>query len=345
MRRAERARIVLLAAEGRTSKQIARILDLSPVTVRRWRARFALFGVAGISADAPRSGHRKGAGSPSVAAILERTRSARPTNGVRWTTRTLAKELGVSHTTIAKAWRSSGVHPPRYRRWRLAPDPRPTDRTIDVAGIYVDPPRTVLALSIDLLGSLPDWNARSVGHHRTPGEPARSDRRPPGRVEQLAETVRALDALAPGGASWGLTSRELLMFLESVNERTTHVSEIHLLTDADSISQDPRILRWIDRHPHFHLVTPHADQPISSLVREWLQPPGTASRPSAGLPSLPRLERSLGTFLSGATRFGRPFAWTRSGAVSHWRGSSDDTLSGSSPQSWDISSGSRFERP
>ncbi|MGC2288783.1 MAG: helix-turn-helix domain-containing protein, partial [Thermoplasmata archaeon] len=89
VRQAERARIVLLAAEGRPNNEIGSLLQLSPVTVRRWRSRFALLGMTGISGDAPRSGHKKGPRTPTVAAILERTRVARPTNGVRWTTRTL----------------------------------------------------------------------------------------------------------------------------------------------------------------------------------------------------------------------------------------------------------------
>ncbi len=342
VRRAERARIVLLAAEGRNNKEIAKILRMSPVTVRRWRARFALLGLAGISADAPRSGHKEGSGSPSVATILERTRSARPTNGVRWTTRTLAKELGASHTTIARAWRSSGVRPPPYRHWRLSPDPRVRDRRIDVAGLYVDPPRTLLALSIDFLGNAPGATAHSSrrggsgGRERTEG-----DRRALGRVEQLAETVRVLDGLPPSAASWKLTSRELLLFLESVNERSTRASEIHLLTGASSIFQDARVLRWLDRHPRFHLVTSPADQPISSLVRAWLQPPRTSSEAAGGLASLPGLERSLGSFLPGATLLGRPFAWTRSGAVSHWRSPAVDTYSSSTRDSRDFSSRSQ----
>jgi len=343
VRRAERARIVLLAGEGRTNKEIGRILHLSPVTVRRWRARFALLGLAGIVEDAPRSGHRETSASPKLATILEETRSGRPTNGVRWTTRTLARFLGVSHTTIARAWRMSGVHPPQHRRWRLAPDPRTLDRSVDVAGIYVDPPASVLALSID------PHEGTAVSESSASRRAGSSRRRTGGagrltsaRVERLAETVGVLDALAPSTASWRLTSRELLLFLESVNDRSSRSSEIHLLIEKSSIPQDPRILRWIDRHPRFHVVSPQGDEPMSRMVLEWFGAFRSAPRPSAGLPSLPGLERSLGTFLPGATLFGRPFAWTRSGAVSHWRSSSRDTLSSSSRETRDISPSPRF---
>lgn len=342
VRQVDSARIVLLAAEGRTNKQIGKLLRLSPVTVRRWRARFALLGLAGISGDAPRSGHRSGPGAPTAAVILERTRSTRPTNGVRWTTRTLGRSLGVSHTTVGKVWRSSGVRPPRYRHWRLSPDVGFSNRRVDVAGIYVDPPGTVLALSIGPPGG-------SLG--RSPGPPLRRttgkgeslpiERRAPGTSEQLVEAIGLLDGLPPSAESWRLTSRELLLFLESLDERSPRLSEIHLLTGARSLSRDDRVLRWIDRHPRFHLVPPGIDRPISTVVREWFQPPRSSRPNSAELLHLPQLERWLRSYLDGVVLLGRPFVWTQNGAVSHWRGPPTDTFSVSNADSARISTRSR----
>jgi transposase len=340
VRQAERARIVLLAADGLRNLEIGEFLHLSPVTVRRWRARFALLGMAGISGDAPRSGHRKG--SATVAAILERTRSGRPTNGVRWTTRSLAREIGVSHTTIRRVWRNSGIQPPRQRRWRLSPDPRFLDRRIDVAGIYVDPPSTILALTVErpkkrrgLRGEAPDLpgagtvNLRPTALHSSGGS------------QQLAETVGPLDGLPPSTASWRLTYRELLLFLESVNDRSGPMSEIHLLTGGGTHSRDDRVLHWIERHPRFHLFPPEAGQPISSVVRGWFEPRRTSRGETAGIPHLPQLQRWLGSYLDGVAMFGRPFAWTRAGAVSHWRAAPTETFLSSTRKSPRFSARSR----
>jgi transposase len=337
VRRAERARIVLLAADGRNNKEIGKSLHLSPVTVRRWRSRFALLGMAGIAGDAPRSGHKTGAGSPAVATILERTVSTRPTNGFRWTTRTLARALGVSHTTIGRVWRSSGMRPPRYRRWRLSPDPRRLDRHIDVEGIYVDPPGTLLALSIEPLGAATGIPGRFARSPYDLGGSDKEESRTLSNPEQLAEAVGVLDGLPASAASWGLTSREVLLFLESVNKRSPRLSQIHLLTGASSLSQNARVLRWIDRHPRFHFEPPAADLPISQVVREWFPRSGPSRPDPAGLPNLPRLERSLRGFLEGVALLGRPFVWTRGGAVSHWRSTPIDTVSSSTSDSHRIS--------
>jgi transposase len=342
VRLVERARIVLLAAEGRTNKRIGRILHLTQVTVRRWRSRFALLGLAGISGDAPRSGHKSGSQAPTVAAILERTQLGRPTNGVRWTTRSLGRELGVSHTTIGKVWRISGVRPPRYQRWRLSPYPRFSDRLIDIAGIYVDPPRTLLALSIEpsisslaLTAHVPLRDGRDSG---AIAEPTRSS----SGGERLAEVVSLLDGLPPSAGSWHLTSRELLLFLESVNQRSPRLSEIHLLTAGRAIARDDRILRWIERHPRFHLIPSGLDRPISAVVRDWFQPSRTSPPASTGFPHLSQVERLLGNYLEGVALLGRPFAWTRNGVVSHWRSAPADTFSISSVDSARFSARARF---
>lgn len=336
VRRAERARIVLLAAAGLGNLEIGKLLNLSPVTVRRWRSRFALLGMTGISGDAPRSGHQRG--SATVAAILERTRSGRPTNGTRWTTRTLAREMGVSHTTVRRVWRNSGVRPPRYHHWRLSPDPRFLNRRIDVEGIYVDPPGTVLALSVEAPKGRRGRGSELLGAPvGGPRKLQRTELRLGDGSQQLAETVGALDGLPPSAASWRLTSRELLLFLESVNERSGPLSEIHLLTGGGSLSRDDRVLHWIERHPRFHLVPPVADQPISGVVRGWFQPRSPSRSGGTGLPHLPQLQRWLGSFLDGVALFGRPFAWTRAGAVSHWRNAPTDTFLSStrnSARSW-----------
>lgn len=325
VRQSERARIVLLAAEGRNNKEIGRVLHISPVTVRRWRSRFALLGMAGISADAPRSGHKERPRSPTVALIRELTLSRRPTNGLRWTTRSLGKELGVSHTTIRRAWRNSGIEPPRYRHWRLHSDPRFLERDIDVAGIYVNPPGTVLALSVVPRSVL----SRSGGFAPAPIDPAEAASSTPGGGERLAEAIGALDRVPRSAASWRLTSRELLLFLQAVNERSAPMAQIHLLTGAAEVSRDDRVLRWIDRHPRFHLVTLPSDRPISSVVRDWFEPHRATRPDTAGLPTLPTLVRLLETHMQGVTLFGRPFAWTPDGLVSHWGSAPGDTFSSS----------------
>jgi transposase len=109
-----RARIVLLADEGKTDAVIAYQMRVSRKTVWRWRTRFAKMGVAGIQRTKPRSGRKPTVRNAWAGKIIETTLSVRPQDGVRWTTRRLAEVLGISRGMVHRVWREYGITPPNY---------------------------------------------------------------------------------------------------------------------------------------------------------------------------------------------------------------------------------------
>jgi len=109
-RRARRARIVLEASRGATNGQIARLLDLHPETVALWRGRYATQGLEGVRHDAPRPGSGRRSEPGLVERIVRTTLEVEPPNG-RWTTRSLASELRVSHMLVYRVWKSQGLRP------------------------------------------------------------------------------------------------------------------------------------------------------------------------------------------------------------------------------------------
>jgi transposase len=108
-----RSKIVLLAAKGRTNKQIVGELDTNPVTVGRWRSRFALLRVDGIRKDAPRPGRKPRIPASIVKKIVDTTLQERPQGETHWSTRILAKRVGVSHMTVQRVWKLRSLQPHR----------------------------------------------------------------------------------------------------------------------------------------------------------------------------------------------------------------------------------------
>src|SRR3954447_56397 len=100
----ERARIVLLAADGRENKDIAAELGITRATAARWRDRFAAAGVAGIEKDAPRGGRPPKARDELAKKIVEMTTQRKPANATHWSTRTLAEALGTSRSMVSRVW-------------------------------------------------------------------------------------------------------------------------------------------------------------------------------------------------------------------------------------------------
>jgi transposase len=144
-----RAKIVLLAAEGRRNDEIAQELGIDRIAVGRWRSRFATDGLAGIEHDRPRGGRKPTARDRMARVIVETTTQERPRAATHWTTRTLAKHLGVSHSMVHRVWRANELKPHRVKTFQVSDDPKVVEKVIDVVGLYLDPPEHALVLCVD----------------------------------------------------------------------------------------------------------------------------------------------------------------------------------------------------
>ena len=144
---AQRARIVLLAAEGVSNTSIAQLVGVSRPTVIGWRDRYAAKGIAGLE-DEPRSGRPR---SIDHAAIVAATLVPPPKRlGVtHWSTRLLARHLRISDATVAKAWREYRVQPWRGESFRFSTDPELVGKVTDVVGLYLNPPENAIVLCVD----------------------------------------------------------------------------------------------------------------------------------------------------------------------------------------------------
>ena len=144
----QRAKIVLLAAQGWQNKDIAAEVDLDRRQVALWRQRFLEGGVEALMHDAPRPGR-----TPSVTTaefesnLVDKTLHDRPIAATHWSTRTLAAQLGVGPTTIRRVWQRNGLKPHRQSSFKLSRDPRFEDKLLDVVGLYLNPPERALVLS------------------------------------------------------------------------------------------------------------------------------------------------------------------------------------------------------
>jgi transposase len=132
VRLAERATIVLAAADGGENKDIARRLGFGENKVGRWRGRFAERRVAGIESDLPRAGRRPDA--ETFRRVLDATTRTKPEAATHWSTRTLAERLGTSASTVRRAWKSAGLTPHRTRTFKVSRDPQFSEKLADVVG-------------------------------------------------------------------------------------------------------------------------------------------------------------------------------------------------------------------
>src|SRR6266704_6858350 len=143
-----RCRIVLAAAEGRSSKEIAAELGCNANTVGRWRGRFARRGFDGLH-DEPRPGKPRSIGDEDVERVIVKTLEQQPVNATHWSTRSMAAATGMSQTAVSRIWRAFGLKPHQVETFKLSPDPQFIDKVRDIVGLYLNPPEAAVVLCVD----------------------------------------------------------------------------------------------------------------------------------------------------------------------------------------------------
>ena len=146
---AQRARIVLLAADGIGTNEIVRRTGASKPAVILWKKRYAAEGIGGLD-DRPKPGKPR---TTDDVAIVLATLDAPPKRlGVtHWSSRLLAAELGLSNVKVARVWREYGLQPWRAESFKFSTDPALEAKVRDVVGLYLNPPDKAVVLCVDEL--------------------------------------------------------------------------------------------------------------------------------------------------------------------------------------------------
>jgi transposase len=145
---AMRARIVLAAAGRLTNREIAEREGVSAPTVTKWRNRFAERRLAGLL-DEPRPGRPRTITDDQVEAVITRTLEGPPKDATHWSTRSMAREAGVTQNAVLRIWHAFGLQPHRQERFKLSKDPQFIEKVHDICGLYLNPPERAVVLAVD----------------------------------------------------------------------------------------------------------------------------------------------------------------------------------------------------
>jgi transposase len=144
-----RARIVLATADGANVKAICRATGKSKPCVWRWQKRFGDAGVDGLLRDKTRPPGRKPLPAKLKAKVLAKTTRETPPDATHWSVRTMAKAMGISHTSVQRIWREAGLKPHLTARFKVSNDPQFEEKVTDIVGLYMSPPDKALVLCVD----------------------------------------------------------------------------------------------------------------------------------------------------------------------------------------------------
>ena len=250
-----RARIVLLAAEGVSDKDIAVKLDIDRRVAARWRARFLHSGVHGLMQDATRPGRpRTVRTAANVQEVVRLTLHETPAGATHWSTRTLAAHMGTNATAVARIWRALGLKPHRVESFKLSNDPRFVEKLEDIVGLYLDPPEHALVLCCDEKTQIQALDRTQPGLPMKKGRAATMthDYKRNGTTTLFA-ALNVLDGQVIGQCQQRHTHAEWLKFLRKIDRETPKAKTLHLIADNYATHKHPVVQAWLDKHPRFHM--------------------------------------------------------------------------------------------
>jgi len=247
-----RARIALLAAEGKDNKQIAAELDTSHVTVGYWRQRVLDLGLAGLE-EAPRPGRPQSLPAHKVQTVLNEV--VRPPKGrARWSCRSMAKHSGLSRSAVQRLWAANDLKPHRTRTFKLSNDPQFETKFWDIIGLYLDPPTRALVLCCDEKSQCQALERTQPGLPLGQGHIATRthDYYRHGTVTLFA-ALNYLNGKILAERAPRHRHQEWLKFLQVIEKSAPPAVDVHLILDNYATHKHPRVLRWLAKRPHFHL--------------------------------------------------------------------------------------------
>ena len=307
----DRCRIVLRCADGLTSKAVAAELGVHEHTVGKWRRRFLQDRVEGLS-DAPRSGRPRSIEDARVAEVVKRTLETSPPDATHWSIRSMAREAGLSHTTVRRIWKAFGLQPHRSEAFELSSDPLFVDKVRDIVGFYLSPPDRALVLCVDEKSQIQALDREQPVLPTMPGMP---ERRTHNYVRHGTTSLfAALDAATGfviGKCYRRHRAREFLDFLKEIDARVPEDLDVHIVMDNDTTHKTASVKAWLARRPRYRAhFTPTSASWIDQVER-WFAELTRKQLQRSVHTSTKQLEADIRAFIDRHNQDPKPFEWTK----------------------------------
>lgn len=304
-----RARLILMLAAGESYSSIQAALGCDRGYISRWKKRFLEERLAGLHAR--HTGRSVSVQTPQMEArILSWTRR-KPTDGsTHWTTRKLARKLGVSHMLVARVWQRANLKPHRLERYMASNDPEFEAKAADVIGLYVKPPQHAAVFCVD------EKTAIQALDRLDPVLPLS-----PGRAERhgfeyfrhgtlsLYAALNTKTGEVLGKTTARHTTEEFVAFLAAIVASQPRGKEIHVIADNLSAHKTKRVQQFLADHPKVSL---HFTPTYSSWLNQvelWFAKIERDVIARGIFSSVTDLRRKLMAYIRHHNRAPKPIKW------------------------------------
>ena len=308
----QRARIVLLAADGMATRAIGRAVGCTTGTASKWRVRYAEHRCAGLDETGNRGNDPKYTPETDkrILAVLGRPP---PEGFARWTGPLIAEALGDVHVQYVWCFlRAQKIDLAARKSWCQSTDPEFAAKAAEIVGLYLDPPENALVLAVDEKPSIQALERRQ-GYLKLPNGRSLMGQSHNYTRHGTTTLFAAFDVATGKVTGRHYTRRRRVEFLHFMNRLVARHPgrEIHVILDNLN-THKPRNDRWLKRRPNvrFHF-TPTAASWLNQ-VEIWFSILAGKSLQGASFNSVAKLKHHIEDFISAYNETARPFQWTAS---------------------------------
>jgi len=307
----QRARIILLAADGVENIQIAEEVGVGRQAVGQWRTRFAKEGIAGIEKDRPGRGRKPTKRNALAAKIIHKTTRAKPKNATHWSTRTLGAEMGIDPSMVHRVWKDAGLKPHLTKTFKLSNDPDFVEKLVDVVGLYLNPPEHALVLSADEKSQVQALDRSQPG---LPMKRGRAGTMTHDYKRNGTTTLFAAIELAEGKLIGKCMRRhrhqEWIKFLRLIDAQTPPDLDLHVIADNYAAHKHPKVEAWLKRHPRFHMHYIPTSSSWLNLIERWFRDLTVKQIRRGVFKSLDQLIATITAYIEAHNADATPLVWT-----------------------------------
>ena len=305
-----RARIVLACIDV-SDTAVARRLRTTKTTVAKWRGKFVERRLEGLY-DEPRVGAPRTVSDEQVEAIIVKTLETTPPGETHWSTRSMAKSAGISHTMVGRIWRTFRLQPHRTESFKVSPDPQLVEKIRDVVGLYVTPPNNAVVFSVDEKSQI---QALQRAQPILPMDFGQPERRTHNYLRHGTLDLFAALNVATGEVLTRCTAQhraqDFVAFLRDIDASVEPALDIHVVLDNLSAHKAPAVQRWLVRHPRVHVHFTPTYASWLNLVERFFGLLTEKALKRGSHTSIAQLRAAILAYVDAHNERGIPFKWVK----------------------------------
>jgi transposase len=262
--------------------------------------------------DEPRPGKPRTITDEQVEEVIVKTLESTPEDATHWSTRSMAREVGLTQSAVLRIWRAFGLQPHRQETWKLSKDPQFVAKVRDVVGLYLNPPERAVVLCVDEKSQIQALDRTAPILPMLPGIPERAthDYKRAGTSSLYA----ALD-ITTGQVISSLHARhraiEFKKFLQTLDHEVPDELGVHVILDNSSTHKTPAVKKWLLAHPRFVLHLTPTSSSWLNLVERWFSELTNKKLRRGTHRSVRELNTDIRAWIAEWNEDPKPYVWSK----------------------------------